>query len=1072
MINSFQLSNVESKEDNFHLHIVYNGDYTIQKIISYIDKIKLINLNNLEEYILSFKAEIVEDKIVCEIAKDYFPLDESEYSIIFSFILNKDVIEINLINSLTATFVDKTKNNLITINSCEKELSACYFSVKKKSDINLVISDIHSFRNSTELIFDIKDNPLLTYNNAVKEIYLENNFTKERLTIKPSKLIYKEEKVKLKISLSNTIIYGGPWSMGLILKDDENNDFTFSLNSYDEYYSEFTSVEGKAGVYRLYRNQFGHLQIDLFNYTGELLKNTVNNVLLKDNKMEIHFTSVFNTMFTQKDSVVSVVFRSRHNHSCKVFSVINNGYNTYKVELNIMECNKMFDDGVWDIFVISNVNDCAVEFPISSNQELINSLVTLPETIYNNKEIKCARFYLTKDNRLALLIKKDFYIADLHTISIDEGKMLIKGWIDLNTSKVILKQMILLDENNQNIKTNYKSKINNNCYHFSIEIDCNDVKAEIEYQKKYSLLATFKLGEELLVYPVSFNHGEKEKYKSHIYPTFNVNEQYAIHPEFNLDNSFELTLTHTIKPYCYSIKKSAKRIELIVHISNNDIQFNRTQLILINNKKEIELAIDNNDVKKNSLVFQIDKSTFSKDEIRDEQWELFIRTTTKEGKNFLSRLAPKDGREQLFPSTFKSGSIKVKKKKHLAVFRTRDNNLNIEVRDIKAYESYLEKMKFYGAKLVSKFIKHLKVKPIWFIGENLAEVAQDNGIAFFKYLYHNKNEQSFYYISVKDNKNGDVLEKYNKNVIQYDSFKHYVYYHLSEFLIVSHGIRDVVPTFVHNKMSRNEKPVIYLQHGITAMKKLKFNRKSYNGMIKKFIVCSESEKEIFVKQMGFSPEQVCVTGFSRFDTLEDKSSLKKQKEIVIMPTWREWIDDAEFATSPFYLNYAELLKSEELKKVITENNIKLKFFMHIELQRKFNEYFHGFDKYIEIINVGDQTVKSILSESSLLITDYSSVIFDFHYLDKPVMFYQFDLEDYLKHRGSYVNMRTDLLGPTATTSEDLIALIKEYIKREFKAEQRYKIKSKKYYRYFDRNNSERIYKEILSVKEEQKGTEN
>lgn len=1071
MINSFQLSKIESKNDKFQLHIIYSGDYTTKKIISYIDKIKLINLNNSEEYILAFKAESIEDKIVCEIEKDYFPLDESEYSINFLFLLNKDIIEVNIINSLTENFVDQIENNLITINSCEKGISTCCFSIKKKSNSNLVISDVYSFRNSTELIFDLRDNPLLTYSHAIKEIYLENNFTKERLIIEPDKLTYKEKKIKLKISLSNILTYNGPWNMGLILKD-ENNDFTFSLSSYKDYYSEFTSVEGKAGVYRLYRNQFGHLQIDLFNYTEDLLKNTVDNVLLKDSKIEIHFTSIFNSVFTQKDSLTSVVFRSRKNHSQKVFPLINTGYSTYIAELDIMGCNKIFDDGIWDIFVNANINDCILEFPISQKQEFIKSLVTLPGTIYNNKDIKCARFYLTKDNRLSLLITKEFYIADLHTISMDEDRMLIKGWIDLNTSNVILKKMILVDENNQSIKTNYKSEIKNNCYHFSIEIDCNDIKAEIEFQKRYSLLASLKLGEELLIIPVSFNYGDKEKYKSHIYPTFYLNEQYVIHPEFNIDNSFELNVTHTIKPYCYSIKKSSKRIELFVNISSNDLIFDRTQLILIDDRKEIELAIDNKDIIKNSLVFQIDKSTFSMLKVKEKQWELFIRTTTKEGKNFLSRLAPENGKEQLFPSTFKSGSIKMKKKKHLSVFRTRDNKMNIELRDIKAYESYLEEMKFYGAKLVSKFLKHLKVKPIWFIGENLAEVAQDNGIAFFKYLYHNKNDQSFYYISVEDNKNGDVLENYNKNVIRYDSFKHYVYYHLSELLIVSHGIRDVAPTFVHNKMSRNEKPVIYLQHGITAMKKLKFNRKSYNGMIKKFIVCSESEKEIFVKQMGFSPEQVCVTGFSRYDTLEDKSHLKKQKEIVIMPTWREWIEDAEFETSSFYLKYAELLKSAELKRVITENNVKLKFFMHIELQRKFNEYFQGFDNYIEIINVGDQTVKSILSESSLLITDYSSVVFDFHYLDKPVMFYQFDLEDYLKYRGSYVNMKNDLLGPTATTSEDLIALIKEYIKKDFKAEPRYKMKSKKYYKYLDRNNSERIYNEILSLKEEQKGTEN
>ena len=57
---------------------------------------------------------------------------------------------------------------------------------------------------------------------------------------------------------------------------------------------------------------------------------------------------------------------------------------------------------------------------------------------------------------------------------------------------------------------------------------------------------------------------------------------------------------------------------------------------------------------------------------------------------------------------------------------------------------------------------------------------------------------------------------------------------------------------------------------------------------------------------------------------------------------------------------------------------------------------------------------------SMLITDYSSVCWDVYYMDKPVLFYQFDYDMYNQAHGSYINMENDLFGNRSTTEDALL----------------------------------------------------
>ena len=80
-----------------------------------------------------------------------------------------------------------------------------------------------------------------------------------------------------------------------------------------------------------------------------------------------------------------------------------------------------------------------------------------------------------------------------------------------------------------------------------------------------------------------------------------------------------------------------------------------------------------------------------------------------------------------------------------------------------------------------------------------------------------------------------------------------------------------------------------------------------------------------------------------------------------------------------------------------------------------------------IINCTDyENEQDLLLISDMLITDYSSIMIDFGLLRKPIIFYAYDLENYLNNeRGFYLDYNKDLPGPIVENMDDLVGIIKD-----------------------------------------------
>jgi len=126
-----------------------------------------------------------------------------------------------------------------------------------------------------------------------------------------------------------------------------------------------------------------------------------------------------------------------------------------------------------------------------------------------------------------------------------------------------------------------------------------------------------------------------------------------------------------------------------------------------------------------------------------------------------------------------------------------------------------------------------------------------------------------------------------------------------------------------------------------------------------------------------------------------------------------------------------------------------------ESGEKYLDFFE-FGDHIEIAD--DETYNSLLNSCDLMITDYSSVAFDFAYLDKPILYYQ--PNDDIPHEIGYFKIDEIGFGDVIYELDELIEKIEENIKNDCKNKSKYTHRINEFFKYHDKNNCRRIYEDI------------
>lgn len=361
--------------------------------------------------------------------------------------------------------------------------------------------------------------------------------------------------------------------------------------------------------------------------------------------------------------------------------------------------------------------------------------------------------------------------------------------------------------------------------------------------------------------------------------------------------------------------------------------------------------------------------------------------------------------------------------------------------------------------LIYKLFNKITNRELWLICEE-EDKARCNGYHFFKYMMENKRNEKIYYAIDKKCSDYKKIAKYSDNIIEYGSIKHYFIYMSASKNIVSQKSANPNPPlfYVLHVILKVYNNRIFIQHGIiiNECESLLYKKTHF----KYITATTKTEYDYLIEKYGYPKDKVLLTGLARFDNLNNDDLNNKQ--IVIMPSWRNNISGIsskiDFTETSYYINWIKLLNDPVLLNYIENKNITIYFYPHQNMEKYIKE-FKSKSKNVKIVDSKKIDIQKLINESALMVTDYSSVSLDFAYLNKPVIYYQFDVNSVRKLQYKEGYYKYDF-GYTSVDYRSIVKKIIESANNKFKNENEYTKKIEKFFSFKDNNNCKRIYDKI------------
>ncbi|MEG0289994.1 MAG: CDP-glycerol glycerophosphotransferase family protein [Erysipelotrichaceae bacterium] len=257
--------------------------------------------------------------------------------------------------------------------------------------------------------------------------------------------------------------------------------------------------------------------------------------------------------------------------------------------------------------------------------------------------------------------------------------------------------------------------------------------------------------------------------------------------------------------------------------------------------------------------------------------------------------------------------------------------------------------------------------------------------------------------------------------------------------------------------------VIQVWHASGAIKKFgndvdrSYQVKGYDYVL----ACADVWKPYYAQAFGVKEEQVISIGIPRTDRIFNKVRMRKyhqeimdlypqikgKKVILYAPTFRgNVLNDYTY----------EKIDLSAMRKALGDEYCII-YKMHPLLKDPVlaQEPF--------IINAFDISIKRLFSVCDYLISDYSSIVFEYSLLNKPVLFYTPDLDEYKKEVGMYLDYENEMPGPICRSEKELIKAIKE---NHFDLS-RINDFQKKFFKYLDGKSTKRVIDFIDKIMEEE-----
>lgn len=382
---------------------------------------------------------------------------------------------------------------------------------------------------------------------------------------------------------------------------------------------------------------------------------------------------------------------------------------------------------------------------------------------------------------------------------------------------------------------------------------------------------------------------------------------------------------------------------------------------------------------------------------------------------------------------------------------------------------YFHAKRSFNGTLMRTLLKRCKGK-IWLYTDRNDVV--DNGFYQFKHDISKNDGILRYYIADTPEKfYSEIPEDKHQFIVKRNSLLHKRLFLSAESLLFSFSslsayspFGNAAYAFYSDLMNIKQ---IYLQHGVLhARLPNLYDKERYN--FDKVVISTVFEKENMVKNYGYAPDDLIPSGMPRYTTinLEQKASNK----ILLAPSWRSTLigplvnNERElrldaFLKSTFYKEISNLITSKKFISLLEKYNLTLELKNH-PIFEPYNEYFKSSSDRIKIVSG-----QIDLAQYKLMITDYSSFLFDFVYLERPLIYF---VPDYDMFRAGLSSPYRELdlpledgLGPFVQNAPSLIDSFEKIAENGFKNTPEYAQKMNGFF--LSKNNqTEKLYKVLMS----------
>ena len=334
-----------------------------------------------------------------------------------------------------------------------------------------------------------------------------------------------------------------------------------------------------------------------------------------------------------------------------------------------------------------------------------------------------------------------------------------------------------------------------------------------------------------------------------------------------------------------------------------------------------------------------------------------------------------------------------------------------------------------------------RFRDAWVVMDRVND-ADDNGQRLFEHLRENRPDINAWFV-VRGG--SDAWHRMHaagaRRLVAYGSLRWKLLMINAAWLISSHARKSIVdPAALRGILNVSRWRYAFLQHGV-----IKDDLSAWLNAadIDLFVTSTPAEFESIVADgtaYRYSTREMRLTGLPRFDRLLARHHATAEQDrnlVLVAPTWRMWLTlplDREtyrrdlvnaFWDSQYLREWTAILASKELAHAAAERGLRLGFMPHPDMQPILPHL--DLPPHVEPISFKGTDVQAIYARCAVLVTDYSSIAFDLAYIDRPVVYFQFDTERVFSGahigRAGYFDYRRDGFGPVAETATEAIAAI-------------------------------------------------